>query len=140
VANTNAVNEKVSISAEQYRHRIAYEDQLAYARFNLVLVVNGFGALAVGFNQPIYTKLLLAIVMVVMNVLGTMAIRKTDEVIATLTRRFRHEHHDPLEQLVQDALGQPDWRRPNQILLRIFPVVLTVGWIAGVVLALLALR
>jgi hypothetical protein len=125
-----------SISAEQYRKRIEYEDQLLYTRFNLVLVLNGFAAVAVGFNQPIYSKILLASVMVVINVLGAIAIWKTELVIAALSRRV----NDPVNDIVQEELGKAGWLRPNQILCRIFPIVLTLGWVFGLVLALVSLH
>lgn len=123
------------ISAEQYRKRIEYEDQLLYTRFNLVLVLNGFATVAVGFNQPIYSKILLASVMVVLNVLGAIAIWKTERVIAALSRHLS----DPVNSIVQAELGKAGWLRPNQILCRIFPIVLTLGWIFGLSLALASL-
>jgi hypothetical protein len=136
--NRNTVNaEGPAISAEQYRERIQYEDQLLYTRFNLVLVLNGLVAVAVGFNQPIYSKILLAVVMVVINALGAIAIWKTELVIANLTRRLLQDHRqNELESIVQRSLGKPRWLRPNQILCRIFPVVLTLGWLCGLALAL----
>ncbi len=124
------------ISAEQYRKRIEYEDQLLYTRFNLVLVLNGFAAVAVGFNQPIYSKILLASVMVVINVLGAIAIWKTELVIAALSRRVS----DPVNDIVQAELGKAGWLRPNQILCRIFPIVLILGWVFGLILALVSLH
>jgi hypothetical protein len=137
MGNMNTVDATgTAISAEQYRRRIEYEDQLLYTRFNLVLVLNGFAAIAVGFNQPIYSKILLASVMVVINVLGVIAILKTERVIAALSRLV----NDPVNDIVQKELGKAGWLRPNQILCRIFPIVLTSGWIFGLVLALASLR
>jgi len=126
----------ITISTEQYRKRIEYEDQLLYTRFNLVLVLNGFAAVAVGFNQPIYSKILLASVMVVINVLGAIAIWKTEFVIAALSRRV----NDPVNDIVQKELGKTGWLRPNQILCKIFPIVLTLGWVFGLALALVSLH
>jgi hypothetical protein len=113
---------------------------LLYTRFNLVLVLNGFVAVAVGFNQSIYSKILLASVMVVINVLGAIAIWKTELVIAALSERFSNDHpHDPVNNIVNEQLGKPGWLRPNQILCRIFPIVLTLGWAFGLALALASL-
>jgi hypothetical protein len=136
MGNMGTVEEKHSaIGAEQYRKRIEYEDQLLYTRFNLVLVLNGFATVAVGFNQPIYSKILLAFVMVVINVLGAIAVLKTERVIATLSRHV----NDPINDIVQKELGKPGLLRPNQILCRIFPIVLILGWVSGLFLALASL-
>lgn len=131
---------KAAISAEQYRRRIEYEDQLLYTRFNLVLVLNGFAAIAVGFNQPIYSKILLAFVMVIINALGAIAVWKTEKVVAALSENFRDEHpNDLMNRIVQPELGKLAWLRPNRILCRMFPCVLTLGWIFGLALALFSL-
>lgn len=128
-----------AITPEQFRARLGYEDGLLYARFNLVLVVNGFAAVAVGFNQPIESKILLAFIMVMLNTLGAIAVWKTEMVIAALTKRFRQDHpSDPIENIVQGHLGKPGWLRPNQILCRLFPVILTLGWICGLVFGIVA--
>lgn len=139
--DTNTGEQKQTlITAEQFRKRIEYEDALLYKRFQIVLLVNGFAAVAVGFNQPIQSKILIAFVMIVLNVLGTLAIWKTEWVISAITRRYRHDHPDnALENTIQKVLGKPGLLRPNQILCRIFPTVLTVGWMAGFGMAIAAL-
>ncbi len=133
--------DKGGITADQYQERIKYENELLYTRVNYLFVLNGFAIIALGMNQPILTKILLASVMVVLNVMGTFAIRQTDKVIAALTVScFKKYPDDPLNQIAQKALGPRQWLRPNRIMTRYFPVVIILGWVLGLIFGIASLR
>ena len=122
------------ITADQLQERIKYENHLLYTRVNYLLVLNGFAIVALGINQPILTKILLVSVTVVLNVMGTFAIRQTDKVIAAFTVWGIGRYPDnPLDKTAQNVLGRRQWLRPNRIMARYFPAVITLGWIIGLI-------
>ena len=130
----HASDSSTQVPAEQYRKRIEYEDQLLYVRFNIVMVVNGFAAVASGFTQPLLARIVLTAVLLILNALGAIAIWKTEAVIAALSARYQAEHpNHPIESIVQQSLGTPHWLRPNRILCRMFPPVIALGWAVGLV-------
>lgn len=53
---------------EQFRHRVEYEDGLLNTRTNLVLTLNGLGAVAVGLALPPQARLLIAALMIIIDV------------------------------------------------------------------------
>lgn len=129
------------ITAEQYQERIKYENHLLYTRVNYLFVLNGFAIVALGMNQPTLTKILLANVMVMLNVFGTFAIRQTDKVIAAFTVSCLKKHPaDPLDLIAQKVLGSCQLLRPNPIMTRCFPAVITLGWIIGLIVGMASLR
>lgn len=129
------------VTAEQYHERIKYENHLLYTRVNYLFVLNGFAVVALGMNQPTPTKILLASVMVVLNFLGSFVIRQTDKVIAALTVSCLRKHPaDPLNRIAQEVLGPRQWLRPNRIMTRYFPAVITLGWIIGLIVGIVSLR
>jgi len=127
-----------SVTYDQLRHRIEREDELLNARTGIFLVVNGLTAVAVGIDQRFASRLLVAIVSALINVLWLVCSLKSRQVLKALTvhllKRFP-EH--PVERIVQTALGSSHCIRPTTILSIYLPGLVALGWLVAVALILL---
>src|SRR5207248_1032196 len=75
--------------AQSFRKRVEYEDSVLTARTNIVLTFNGLSAVAVGLSLPGATRLILAIIMVVINLLWIFHAWEANRFIGDLINKMR---------------------------------------------------
>jgi hypothetical protein len=90
--------------------------------------------------MPSYASSLLIIcVMLVANVLWLFVGLQTSRAISSLTSLYIHEASDPIDDVVRSSL---DWwprkLRSTKILGIYIPITLTLGWLAGLIMLIVA--
>src|SRR5436190_9148853 len=99
---------------EIVRNRIEKEDTLLNSRTSIFLTVNGLWVAAVLISTDLNGRVIVAFVGTIISFLWVMCLRKTQKVISELTKEYRREApDDPVERIVQEALGHPAWWRPR---------------------------
>src|SRR5205085_1452792 len=79
----------------QFRRRVEYEDGLLNSRTNLVLTLNGLGAVAVGLTLPPKARLLIAVVMIIIDVCWIMCAIDAWSFIRELTQAMKQSNAVP---------------------------------------------
>ena len=128
-----------NIDWHRCRARIEHEDRLLNSRTSLFLVVNSIGGVAARIMPSYASSLLIICVMLVANVLWLFVGLQTSRAISSLTSLYIHEASDPIDDVVRSSL---DWwprkLRSTKILGIYIPITLTLGWLAGLIMLIVA--
>lgn len=123
---------------EELIRRREYESHILNSRTNIILTLNGLGAVAVaaGTALPPLIRLWIAFLMLVINGLWIWCASGASGYGRDLSAKIAESHWQPLsEQLHRMRFPKCKFRvRPTSILGSWIPVLLSVGWIVGILL------
>ncbi len=119
-----------------YRHRIEYETNILNSRTNIVLVLNGLAAVAANLDSaPQHVIVVIAVVIILVNVLWIVCARESRHYLKKLTIAWWDAGPTPDEK-IRNKLTARSWRlSPTRFISFVVPVLLLMGWIAGLLLA-----
>lgn len=122
--------------AEQFRRRVEYEDGLLNTRTNLVLTLNGLGAVAVALALPPPARLLIAALMIIIDVCWIVCAIDSLWFIRELTQALKHSDAKPADEAFRYEVQQGRFRiRPTLFVSIIMPLLILVAWIIGLAFA-----
>ena len=122
-----------------YRRRVEYEDGLLNARTNLVLTLNGLGAVAVALALPPMARLLIAALMIIIDVCWITCAIDTWRFIRELTLAVKGVDAKPPDEELRYKMQQSRFRiSPTKFVSIIMPLLILFAWIAGLAFAIFA--
>jgi hypothetical protein len=125
--------------AEQFRRRVEYEDGLLISRTNLVLTLNGLGAVAVALTLPSKARLLIAVVMIIIDVFWIACAIDAWRFIRKLTQAVKQAEVVPSAEAFRYEAQRGRFRiSPTLFVSIIVPFLILVAWIVGLAFAVSA--
>ena len=112
--------------------RVEYEDQLLNSRTTIVLTLNGLMAVAASCSLPNTSKIIIALIISVVNMLWIVCSLDAQRYIHGLITRINLSEHNPIAERIRGELHQY-WFRigSTRFMSLVIPVLLLVGWVVG---------
>lgn len=117
--------------AGEFRQRIIREDDVLYTRTMVFLVTNGLLMAAAGISNDFAFRLVICILGIMVTISWMILSWQNWNVIRQLTIEYRkHYSENHIENVVQNAMLKPGWRRPTDLIAKPIPIMFLITWIA----------
>jgi hypothetical protein len=125
---------------KDYRKKIKRENDLLTSRTSFFLITSGLLLIAFGIADDAMVRLLLSILGLVFTVSWAVTSWQNGRVIRDLTMDYRKMHRSNyLEEIVQNAMFKPGWRRPAFLIAKVLPITFVLTWFLLLLLHILKL-
>jgi hypothetical protein len=123
--------------AEKFRERVKYEDELLNTRTNIVLTLNGLGAIAMGTAADggslgsFYVPLSMSVLMIAIDVLWIVCAFEAASFIRALTVEIHRSGAAPADEIFRQKFRAAGHVRlpPTRYIGIIMPILVLVGWV-----------
>jgi len=118
----------------KFRERIIREDDLLNSRTTVFLITNGLLLTTVGITGDELFRMLISVLGFLVTISWVIFSWQNWKVIKNLTIEYRkHYKSDYIEEIVQNSMFKPGWRRPTDLIAKVLPMVFLLTWIAVLV-------
>ena len=134
------LSKKESPSAKTFRKRIMREDDMLQSRTSVFLITNGLLLATFGISDDTLIRSIISLLGIIVTVSWALTSWQNWRVIKDLTIDYRMKHNrNYIENIVQNAMFKPGWRRPTDLIAKLLPFTFLTTWLILLVLHLLKL-